>query len=104
MSFFQSLHLDIREIEVVERVDDSEYTQDYSKRLRDVAESTGKQAQAEIHTEVKKYHWALFLASFFAGMAFTALVDYPVGIFLGMCVGFLCFVEPIYQRIIRLLS
>ena len=48
----------------------------------------------------KKYNWAFFLASFFIGMAFTTVSDSPLPMFIGMGIGFLFFVDPIYQRVL----
>ncbi|RMG23169.1 MAG: hypothetical protein D6730_14980 [Bacteroidetes bacterium] len=46
-----------------------------------------------------KYNWAFFLASLFIGIGFTATFGPPLGIFLGLGIGFLFFVDPIYEKI-----
>jgi hypothetical protein len=45
-----------------------------------------------------KYGWAFFLCSMFLGIGITATTGAPLGIFGGMGVGFLFFVDPIYDK------
>ncbi|MEM6768676.1 MAG: hypothetical protein AAF655_27300, partial [Bacteroidota bacterium] len=45
-----------------------------------------------------KYGWSFFLASLFIGLGITATIDAPLPLFLGLAVGFLFFVDPIYEK------
>lgn len=56
--------------------------------------------RAEKENAPKKYNWAFFLASFFCGLAVTATLDIPGPLFVGLGLGFLFFVDPIYERAI----
>jgi hypothetical protein len=57
----------------------------------------------EIITKQKnRYGWAFFLCSFFVGLGVTASTDAPIWMFLGLGVGFLFFVDPIYHRVMDL--
>ncbi|MDX2283196.1 MAG: hypothetical protein NW241_03505 [Bacteroidia bacterium] len=49
--------------------------------------------------ERPNYGWAFFLATMFSGIAVTATFDTPAGVLLGMGLGFLFFVDPIYQKV-----
>lgn len=51
-----------------------------------------------------KYGWAFFLFSLFSGLGLTATFDVPVFLFMGMGIGFLFFVDPIYEKVIKLLD
>ncbi|MEZ4825039.1 MAG: hypothetical protein R3C61_01915 [Bacteroidia bacterium] len=55
-------------------------------------------AQEKPHRK-NKYGWAFFLSSMFMGVGITATLDTPLGIFVGLSIGFLFFVDPIYERI-----
>ena len=50
----------------------------------------------------KHYGWAFFLASLFIGLGITASFGSPMGLFTGMGVGFLFFVEPIYKKVMSI--
>lgn len=104
MKFSQSSHFEVREFEVVEQSEESAHAEGNAEWIHEIDESINNQTKDVNPGRTKKYHWALFLAAFFMGLAFTTLTDHPMGIFLGMGIGFLCFVDPVYQKIIRLLS
>ncbi|MEM7367091.1 MAG: hypothetical protein AAF587_00750 [Bacteroidota bacterium] len=46
-----------------------------------------------------KFGWAFFLSAMFIGVGLTATFETPLGIFLGMGIGFLFFVDPIYNKV-----
>jgi hypothetical protein len=49
-----------------------------------------------------KFGWAFFLAFMFSGMGISIATDtMPLGFFLGMAIGFLFFVDPIYQKVME---
>ncbi|MEL6651671.1 MAG: UbiA family prenyltransferase [Bacteroidota bacterium] len=48
-----------------------------------------------------KYGWAFFLFSLFIGLGITATTNHPLPLFAGLGTGFLFFVDPIYERIMR---
>lgn len=54
----------------------------------------------------KSYAWAFFLASLFMGLGTSFIFGEPegppVGLFMGMSVGFLFFVEPIYEKVMKM--
>ena len=47
----------------------------------------------------KKYNWAFFLCSLFLGIAITVTLDTPIGVLGGLGLGFLFFVDPIYEKL-----
>ena len=51
-----------------------------------------------------KYGWAFFLFSLFIGLGITATTNHPMGLFTGLGTGFLFFVDPIYDKIMRALE
>lgn len=50
----------------------------------------------------KKYNWAFFVASCCFGMIGPVAANEPATIFLGAGIGFLFFVDPIYERVISI--
>ncbi|MEM6806713.1 MAG: hypothetical protein AAF696_35255 [Bacteroidota bacterium] len=48
-----------------------------------------------------KFGWAFFLCSMFLGIALTATLETPFYIMAGMGVGFLFFVDPIYEKVME---
>lgn len=50
----------------------------------------------------KKYHWAFFLSCVCFGMIGPVAANAPSTIFLGAGIGFLFFVDPIYERVISI--
>ena len=64
--------------------------------------SREKAIKKEMKKKKEGYHWAFFLASFFIGLGFTAAADSPLPMFMGLGIGFLFFVDPIYQRVIQI--
>jgi len=57
--------------------------------------------QPERPKRKNKYGWAFFLFSLFIGLGITATTNHPLGLFTGLGTGFLFFVDPIYDRIMR---
>lgn len=55
----------------------------------------------EPKTRKNKYGWAFFLFSLFIGLGITATINHPLPLFAGLGTGFLFFVDPIYERIMR---
>ncbi|MEZ4776321.1 MAG: hypothetical protein R3D00_24310 [Bacteroidia bacterium] len=51
-----------------------------------------------------QYGWAFFLSSLFLGIGITATTDAPIGIFAGLSVGFLFFVDPIYNKVMDIIE
>ncbi|MDX2248365.1 MAG: hypothetical protein SF052_16395 [Bacteroidia bacterium] len=51
-----------------------------------------------------KYGWAFFLSSLFLGVGITATTELPMGIFAGLSIGFLFFVDPIYDRVMDMIE
>lgn len=47
----------------------------------------------------KKYNWAFFVACMFMGIGLSKIVHNPAMVMMGMSVGFLFFVDPIYQKV-----
>lgn len=54
-------------------------------------------------TRKNKYGWAFFLCSFFIGLGLTATLpgEPPLAFFGGLGIGFLFFVDPIYQKLME---
>lgn len=50
----------------------------------------------------KKYNWAFFVACCCFGMIGPVAANEPATIFLGAGIGFLFFVDPIYERVISI--
>ncbi|MFK7972033.1 MAG: hypothetical protein AB8F95_16820 [Bacteroidia bacterium] len=93
---------DDHEIEVQEyEVLDGPFTEVPEKvanrtRTRNEENTEGKPARKN------KHGWAFFLCSLFIGLGITATTEAPIGLFGGLGVGFLFFVDPIYQRVMDL--
>lgn len=51
-----------------------------------------------------KYGWAFFLCSLFLGLGITATFESPLGLFGGLGIGFLFFVDPIYEKMMSLID
>jgi hypothetical protein len=51
-----------------------------------------------------KYGWAFFLFSLFTGLGITATIGEPLGLFMGLGIGFLFFVDPIYEKVMSILD
>lgn len=47
----------------------------------------------------KKYNWAFFCASMFMGIALGEMMNVDSFVLFGMGIGFLFFVDPIYQKV-----
>ncbi|RMG66380.1 MAG: hypothetical protein D6722_15100 [Bacteroidetes bacterium] len=53
---------------------------------------------AQPYRRKNKFGWAFFLASLFIGLGVTATTGNPLGLFVGLGLGFLFFVDPIYNK------
>ena len=90
--------VEIREYEVLEGPD---------TRLPELTETRTMtdRSQEKYHRPERKnkYGWAFFLCSMFIGLGFTTVSELaPLPLFLGLGVGFLFFVDPIYNRVMDL--
>ncbi|TAE53417.1 MAG: hypothetical protein EAZ89_07445 [Bacteroidetes bacterium] len=74
----------------------------YAQEAEDVRPRE-KQAKAKLENKTP-YAWAFFLFCLFAGLSFTATGNGPQGLFLGLGTGFLFFIEPIYNKLMRLID
>ena len=67
--------------------------------------------KAELKSERRKYrekkeeeyHWFFFLCSTLIGLALAVATDGPTALFLGIGLGFLFFVDPVYQKVMQLI-
>ncbi|MEL6675099.1 MAG: hypothetical protein AAFR61_23020 [Bacteroidota bacterium] len=69
--------------------------QSYQRRRR------RRSAPVTRKTRKNKYGWAFFVSSMFIGVGLTASMGHPLPLFLGMGVGFLFFVDPIYEKVME---
>lgn len=71
------------------------------ERIRDHSSFTDPQPRSK-----KKYHWAFFLCTMFIGIGITATLPSspPIGVLGGIGLGFLFFVDPIHDKVIRWLE
>jgi len=60
--------------------------------------------QRAIAERIPKYSWAFYLCSVFIGIGFTAMLEAPLPLFLGIGLGLLFFVDPIYKKIINIIN
>ena len=51
-----------------------------------------------------KYGWAMFLCSLMLGLAGTATLNTPLYLFVGLGIGFLFFVDPIYNKVLEIID
>ncbi len=65
---------------------------------------SGKSSSKVRKEEEKRYGWAFFLASLFTGLGITTITDVPVALFVGLAVGFLFFVDPIYDKVMEIIQ
>lgn len=61
-----------------------------------------RRKKAEKGPKQKKYHWAFFLSCVCFGLIGPVAANAPSTIFLGAGIGFLFFVDPIYERVISI--
>lgn len=52
----------------------------------------------------RRFGWAFFLASMFIGLGVTTVSSEPIALFLGMGIGFLFFVDPIYDKMMDIIN
>ena len=52
-------------------------------------------------TKPKKYNWAFFCASMFLGIGIGEAIGVDSAVLFGMGIGFLFFVDPIYQKVMN---
>ena len=55
------------------------------------------------HKKPPKYNWAFFLCCFFVGLAIAIPSEGPTAMFIGMGLGFLFFVDPIYEKVMQII-
>ncbi|MEM6264330.1 MAG: hypothetical protein AAGI38_17585 [Bacteroidota bacterium] len=70
----------------------------YTRRRRKI-KSTRTKKNKPAH-----YGWAFFLCSMFIGLGITATTDAPIGLFMGLGIGFLFFVDPIYRKVMNIID
>ncbi len=111
MPFEKSKKFDIVEVEVWEEEALEKETNDIHQQLIEIQNpaenqqsvqvnaSRGRRRRAKRKTKEPKYNWAFFLACLFIGLGFTATFKAPIGLFAGLGLGFLFFVDPIYQKV-----
>ena len=105
---------DVIEVDVHEETDLE--TEDIHRNLNDATQDaeepvnrthtrtrTRERMRERVVPEKKnKFGWAFFLAFMFSGMGISIATDtMPLGFFLGMAIGFLFFVDPIYQKVME---
>lgn len=83
------------------RVPREEQRTDRVTQTREEMRQRRRDRQRRKDPKVKKYNWAFFLASMFVGLAITTVTEAPVGLFIGMGLGFLFFVDPIYEKVME---
>lgn len=63
-----------------------------------------RETPKETSQRKNRYGWAFFLSSLFLGVGITATTELPMGIFAGLSIGFLFFVDPIYDRVMDMIE
>ncbi|MEM7658487.1 MAG: hypothetical protein AAF399_20335 [Bacteroidota bacterium] len=63
-----------------------------------------REKKARKAAQEDNYGWAFFLSSMFLGVGVTTLLDHPIGVMMGMAIGFLFFVKPFYQKVMDLID
>lgn len=120
MSFEESKKFDVFEVEVWEEdednsqnaIDQNDIHHNLSEAEKDQqalqTETVHQRRQRRVKRKAKvkepKYNWAFFLASLFIGIGITATFGTPFGLFMGLGLGFLFFVDPIYEKIMQRLN
>lgn len=87
-------HMDAEAEIVLPRSSENETTTTQTRRRR-------RERPAERKFRKNKYGWAFFLCSMFLGIGITATTGAPMGVLGGMGVGFLFFVDPIYDKVMN---
>lgn len=105
---------DIIEHDILDEVfDDARYDMEAEINIPRLEQTTVEAAatrerwgkKAKVKKERKnKFGWAFFLSSMFIGIGITATTSAPLGIFMGMGIGFLFFVDPIYNKVMDLID
>ena len=115
MSFQEKNKFDVFEVEVWEEEEEQDIPQSEihnnlnesqkdQQALQSRTTHQRRQRRVKRKTKEKKYNWAFFLASLFIGLGVTATFDAPFGLFAGLGIGFLFFVDPIYEKVMQRLN
>lgn len=94
--------LDSENVRIIDVQDDKIDTNDINNLRAIEGEKEKKIAKTRQNlpdTKPKKYNWAFFCASLFIGLGVGISVENPALLMIGMGVGFLFFVDPIYQKL-----
>ncbi len=97
---------DIHEFDIVE--DDERQNPEAHVRIPQAqqeghrAKSRKEKDKPSSSSKPKSFNWAFFLAFLFFGLAATVTLHTPGALFVGMGIGFLFFVDPIYERVMSL--
>ncbi|MEO0472533.1 MAG: hypothetical protein AAF206_23145 [Bacteroidota bacterium] len=75
-----------------------------SRGVTDLVEIEREQPVGKKKKRKNKYGWAFFLCSMFLGLAFIPFVQPPTSIMAGLGIGFLFFVDPIYDKVMDLIE
>ena len=99
--------LDSENVRIIDVQDDKTQNIDTNdiNRLRPIENEKIQKRQGDrqnlAETKPKKYNWAFFCASLFIGIGIGAAADLEAGPLFGMGIGFLFFVDPIYQKVMQ---
>ncbi len=102
---------EIDELDIFEdTVEDDLNPETYRDHLDDQTYMRQRQRLREMKSKGKRrgggnrYGWAFFLCSLFVGLGFTAMTEAPLPLFLGLGIGFLFFVDPIYEKVMKIID
>ncbi len=107
--FSDSENFDINEVEIsdqeVEDLSSAEfYDQENGQKQHTRQRTRVHRVERSRHKGKNKYGWAFFLCSLFIGLGITASTAHPLGLFAGLGIGFLFFVDPIYEKVMRFID
>lgn len=99
----QNKKFEVREYEILEGEHEDILknfdTEQDTERTRTIVKEAGHKKKK---SGADQYGWAFFLASMFIGLGITATTGHPLGLFLGMGLGFLFFVDPFYEKFMKI--
>lgn len=106
---FDVIEVEVHEDETSDKADIHRNLSDAAKdaeepvtRTRTRTRTRERMSERVIPEKKNKFGWAFFLAFMFSGLGISIATDtMPLGFFLGMSIGFLFFVDPIYQKVME---
>jgi len=77
---------------------------EYKAEKRRIKAALKAERRKLLREKPPRYHWAFFLSLSLIGLGLSFLADGPVPLFIGIGLGFLFFVGPIYEKVMQIIQ